>query len=120
MCGTAEANSAEHRLKKSDIERAYGRGSYQRDAAPVHVRNGIISKKYIQGSDSDILKYEKIICRRCNDTISQPFDRAYDAFIAWLLKNEFDILKYHFINFAEAFGSDFETSQRNLYKYSGL
>jgi len=115
MCGTAEANSAEHRLKKSDVIRAYGRGSYKGKFMPIHIRKGISSD--IQGANSEILKYEKTICHRCNTTTSQPFDRAYDIFIDWVLKNESDILKYRFINFAKVFGSDFEKSQRNLYKY---
>jgi hypothetical protein len=115
MCGNAEANSSEHRLKKSDIVRAYGRGAYKGGFAPVHVSKSIITD--IQGANSSTLKYAKTICHTCNATTSQPFDFAYDNFITWVLENETSILHRRFINFAEVFGLDFETSQRNLYKY---
>jgi hypothetical protein len=115
MCQSAEANSAEHRLKKSDIIRAYGRGTYKGDSAPLHICKSVSTN--IQGANSNTLKYVKTICHTCNSKVSQPFDLAYDCFITWVLENETSILHRRFINFAEVFGLDFEASQRNLYKY---
>jgi hypothetical protein len=115
ICGDTIADSAEHIFKKSDITRAYGYGSYKGSSAPVHVKNGVITN--IQGANSNTLKYKKTICHLCNTTITQPFDRTYDTFIKWLIENESKILKRRFVDFYEVFNDDFETSQRNLYKY---
>ncbi|CAG1772029.1 hypothetical protein BAC3_02273 [uncultured bacterium] len=115
ICRNTIADSAEHIFKKSDITRAYGNGSYKGNFAPVHVKNGVITN--VQGANSSTLKYKKSICHSCNTTVTQPFDRAYDTFIKWVLENESKILKRRFIDFYEVFGENFETSQRNLYKY---
>lgn len=114
MCGY-DANSSEHRLKKSDIVRFYGRGPYKGDRAPIHFRGDQRTK--IQGTDSRTIKYKKIICQTCNTTTSQPFDLAYEHLISWLCKNETRVLHRRFINFADVFSADFEAEQRNLYKY---
>lgn len=114
ICG-AEANSSEHRLKKSDLVRAYGRGPYSGSHAPLHVRGAQTTR--IQGPNSRAIKYTNIICHTCNTTTSQPYDQAYEALIAWLFENEDGVLHRRFINFEDVFGSEFASGQRNLYKY---
>lgn len=114
MCGS-EANSSEHRLKKADIVRAYGRGPYSGTHRPMHVRAGKPTE--IQGPNSRKIKYANILCHTCNTTSSQPYDTAYDHFIEWVLENESTVIRRRFINFADVFGSDFPKHQLNLYKY---
>jgi hypothetical protein len=114
MCG-AEANSSEHRLKKADIVRAYGRGPYSGDHRPMHVRTGKLTE--IQGPNSRTIKYAAILCHTCNTTSSQPYDVAYDRLIEWVFQNESFVLRRRFIDFADVFGPDFPLHQRNLYKY---
>jgi hypothetical protein len=109
------ARTAEHRLKKSDLVRAYGRGPYKGEAGPVHVRDG--KQTAIQGPGSRHLKYANSLCEHCNSTFSQPFDRAYEGFIAWIFANEERVLQRRMIDFAEVYGSEFEIAQRNLYFY---
>ena len=41
----------------------------------------------LQGPNSTKLKFEKVMCEKCNNTTSQPFDRAYDKFISYVLNN---------------------------------
>ncbi len=114
MCG-AEANSSEHRLKKSDIVRAYGRGPYNGDYRPLHVRTGKLTA--IQGPNSRTIKYDANLCHICNTTSSQPYDVSYDLFIEWVFRNESLVLRRRFVNFDEVFGPDFPLHQLNLYKY---
>lgn len=114
MCG-AEANSSEHRLKKADIVRAYGRGPYSGEHRPIHVRTGKLTG--IQGPNSRTIKYPAILCHTCNTTTSQPYDVAYDCLIEWVLQNESLVIRRRFVNFADVFGSDFQLHQLNLYKY---
>ena len=114
ICG-ANADSAEHRFKKADLVRAHGRGPYVGPSALSHVRAGMES--FVQGPGSQSLKYLPSLCRHCNNTYTQPFDRAYDAFISWVMANEDLVLRRRFIDFEEVYGVWWEDSQRNLYKY---
>jgi hypothetical protein len=114
MCG-ANANSAEHRLKRSDVVRAYGSGPYSGPMQPVHVRSG--TKTAIQGPNSKTLKYEKDICHNCNTAATQPYDAAYDCFIKWVLENELLVLRRRFIDLAEVYRQQSELHQLDLYKY---
>lgn len=114
ICGK-HADSSEHRVKKSDLLRHFGRGSYRGNSAVAHVTQGEISP--VQGPNSDLLKYKASLCKHCNNTFTQPFDRAYDTFVRWVENNEDSVLFRRFIDFHDVYGSDFELSQRNLYKY---
>lgn len=114
MCGSP-ADSAEHKFKKADLVRAHGKGPYKGDGALAHVLAG--SQKLIQGANSGVLKYQKNLCGNCNNAKSQPWDRAYDQLIDWVLGNETDVLRKRFIDFSQVFGSNFEDGQRNVYKY---
>ncbi len=115
ICNATEAETKEHIIKKSDITRAFGKGSYSGGNAPVHVKNGKISD--IQGANSNKIKYEASLCKACNGANTQPFDKAYDKFISYIYANETSILKKRFIDFFDVYGEEFEKGQRDLYKY---
>lgn len=117
ICGQ-EANSKEHIIKKSDLTRVFGNGPYKGDNALAHIKNG--RQQLIQGPNSDKIKYRDSLCHDCNTTATQPFDFAYNKFIDFIYENEQGILRKRFIDFADIYGPDFESGQRNLYKYLGL
>jgi hypothetical protein len=114
LCG-APAGSREHRLKKSDIVRAYGPGPYRGDHAPMHVRGD--DRRVVQGPNSNRLKYAPSLCEACNTTRTQPYDRAYDRFTEWVFRNESLVLRRRFINFGEVFGEHWAEHQLHLYRY---
>jgi len=114
ICG-AEADSAEHRIKKSDLVRAYGRGPYRGDTAPLHFHGN--NQSVVQGSNARTAKYDRSLCHRCNTTFTQPFDQAYNLFMEWIMANERQVLQKRFVNFVDVYGEQFEVCQRNLYKY---
>jgi hypothetical protein len=109
------ADSAEHRIKKSDLVNLHGSGSYKGDNALVLIRGD--QEIPIRGPNSKFVKYRKILCSKCNNSFSQPFDKSYEAFVLFLLENEDLLLKRRFIDFKEVYGEDFAIGQRNLYKY---
>ena len=115
ICNNCEASSKEHIIKKSDIKRAYGQGSYKGGSAPVHVKNGAMN--HVQGADSKLLKYKESLCHHCNNTFTQPFDRAYDTFVDFVYNNSDEIVRKRFIDFSEVYGERFEEGQLDLYKY---
>ncbi len=114
ICGKP-ADSSEHRLKKADVVRAYGRGRYLGEDAAVHVRDGVITP--IQGPGAKTLKYEPSLCQYCNNTRTQPFDLAYDRLMRWIFANEDAVLRKRLFDFSEVFGNQFESLARDLYKY---
>ena len=115
MCG-APATTAEHRLKRADLARAYGKGPFFGDDCLIHIRGDKTTR--LSSTKSKAVKYAKILCEYCNTTGSQPYDLAYDALINWLVVHEKDVLRNRFINFVDVYGSaNFEVDQRNLYKY---
>lgn len=117
ICEENVADTSEHALKKSDIVRAYGKGSYHnlKGKQPIHFKNGKETK--LQGANSNVIKNPKDLCKQCNNTLSQPYDRAYDKFIEYILNNSELILERRFIDFEEVYGDDFPTQQTNLFKY---
>ncbi len=114
ICG-APASSKEHRLKKADIQRAYGRGPYRGDESPVHFFSG--KQTVIQGPDSKTLKYDAFLCHQCNTATTQPFDKAYDQLICWIFAHEDKVLQCRLIDFEEVYGANFASQQTDLYKY---
>jgi hypothetical protein len=109
------ADSAEHRVKKSDLVTLHGTGSYQGENALILIREG---KEFpIQGPNSKVVKYRKNLCSKCNNSFSQPFDKAYESFIAYIIDHEELVLKRRFIDFNDVYGEDWRTGQCNLYKY---
>jgi hypothetical protein len=73
--------------------------------------------RQIQGPDSGLIKYEKNLCAPCNNSFTKPFDLAYEQFIAWAMSNQREVVARRVIDFESVFGSDWETQQRNLFKY---
>ena len=117
ICEDNIADTSEHALKKSDIVRAYGKGSYRNlnIKQPIHFKNG--KETQLQGPNSEVIKNPKDLCKQCNNTLSQPYDRAYDIFIEYVINKSELILERRFIDFKEVYGEDFAIQQTNLFKY---
>ncbi|OTG66068.1 hypothetical protein [Acinetobacter silvestris] len=117
ICNTNIADTSEHALKKADIVRAYGKGSYSSlgEKQPIHYKDGKQTK--LQGANSDVLKNPKDLCKQCNNQLTQPYDHAYDQFIRYVIDNSDLILEKRFIDFEEVYGDDFPIQQTNLFKY---
>lgn len=117
ICEINIADTSEHALKKSDIVRAYGQGSYQNldGGRPIHFKYGKETK--LQGANSNVIKNPKDLCKTCNNTLTQPYDRCYDKFIKHVITNYETILEKRFIDFEEIYGENFGIEQTNLFKY---
>ena len=113
ICGKL-ADSAEHKIKKSDIVKINGTGSYKKGEVLLHQDDSLIP---LQGSNSKLVKYDKILCSSCNNAFTQPFDKAYECFIDYVCDNRDLVLNQRFINFKEVYSDNFADEQRNLYKY---
>lgn len=74
-CGDA-ASSREHKWKKSEIKALYGPAGSQHYSLLWIGEDG--NHRNVQGPDSDLMKFEKSLCAKCNNSRSQPFDLSYD------------------------------------------
>lgn len=70
-CG-ALADSREHRFKRSQMVRRFAINEY------LVLGSGTPSR--LNGPGAKPLRFPKVLCRQCNNSRSQPFDRAYDTF----------------------------------------
>jgi hypothetical protein len=72
----------------------------------------------LQGPSDKRLMYEPLICSNCNNTKSQPWDKAYEQFERWVFEHSRDIIKKRFIMMEEVFGTEkFSQACPALYKY---
>jgi hypothetical protein len=79
ICGNL-ADSREHKFKRSDV--AQSSKTWAPNDQPYYFGEG--GSRRIQGPGSELVKFEKILCHRCNTTRTQPFDRAYERFTEWV------------------------------------
>ena len=90
-CLDAPPDSREHRFKRSDLVQQFGRGPYLgSDETVVSTNDGKLVP--VQGPRSSELKFRPNLCRRCNGARSQPFDKAWATFTAYVAANEEMIL----------------------------
>ena len=83
ICGAAEADSREHRSKKSDLKRHLGRLS---PATPAFFNSATAKNAPIRGLNANRLKTGQIVCGECNSTLTQPHDDAWSLFSDWLAR----------------------------------
>ncbi|WP_143696808.1 MULTISPECIES: hypothetical protein [unclassified Variovorax] len=114
MCND-DADTGEHKIKKSLLVELHGSGSYKGANAMLHVKEG--KERKLQGPGSDLIKYEKCLCSACNNNKSQPFDLAYDKFFKFVIDHESEIVERRVIDFSDVYGNSFAEDQTNLYKY---
>jgi hypothetical protein len=114
ICGRP-ADSGEHKIKRSLLVKVFGPGPYHGPNELLHVIGS--ESRAIKGPGARQLKFEDAICSKCNSTGTQAFDNAYDKFTDYVIANATTVVARRVVDFADVFGSDFATKQRDLYKY---
>lgn len=89
------ADSREHKYKRSDIVREFGKPPYASDETPVILKDYGDRRQLhdVRGPNSSLARFATTLCGRCNDTRSQPFDAAYDRFVEYLREREDEIFE---------------------------
>lgn len=111
----APADSREHRYKRTDIIREHGKGTYHGDATPGRI--GADGRRDAQSARSNVFKFEASMCQVCNNKRSQPFDRAYDAFIECLWANESDVLANRRVDLKHIWGEQWSEEALHVLRY---
>ncbi|MGH6636521.1 MAG: hypothetical protein ACRED0_10465 [Gammaproteobacteria bacterium] len=84
ICGD-EANSGEHLIKASDLKSLFGHFTQK---SPVYFHTDQKRNHPIGGIKSDKLKYQALLCARCNNERTQPHDRAWQRLSAYLRERQ--------------------------------
>lgn len=74
ICGET-ADSGEHLIKASDLKLIFGK---VRQDKPLFMHTNTKRNIRVAGLQSDKLKYERVICRKCNSNRTQPSDKAWE------------------------------------------
>ena len=99
ICGD-NATTGEHRIKHSDLKQLYPNTTQQ---SPLYHRRDGIKQETIGGLKSDRLKFDALICTKCNNERTQKFDLAWETLSDYLQKNWDIILKDDQINLLDIF-----------------
>ena len=85
ICRSRQADSGEHRFKASDIRERFPGLSQQ---TPVYMqRDGRNTNKRVGTAGADTLKFIQSVCRQCNNTGTQRYDRAWERLSRYLHAN---------------------------------
>lgn len=109
ICGKP-ANSGEHKAKASDIRSVLGTPT---NKIPFHLRIGD-EKFKLQGINVDLIKWGHMICQSCNNSLSSPYDRAWQKLSDFLQKYPNGLPS---INLKYVFGKNFINEYLYLYLY---
>lgn len=100
ICGDT-ATTGEHRIKHSDLKKQYPIIS---QAHPLyHRKNGVKQQQYIGSLKSNQLKFDALLCARCNNERTQVFDLAWEKLSNYLQDNWDEILKLNQIDLYNIF-----------------
>lgn len=80
ICGD-DAKTGEHLIKASDLRSVFGHVS-QRN--PVYFHAALRRNQPVGGIKSDALKSNALICARCNNERTQPYDVAWERLSAFI------------------------------------
>jgi len=110
----ANANSREHRIKKSVLKNIYKDVSSKK---PIFHRRDSEKKRPIGGFKSKAFKFEPFICNACNNKRTQKADRAWEKLSHFILQNWGIIKGTNAIYLADVFGENFEENFLQLQLY---
>ncbi len=88
ICQINIADSGEHIIKKTDLKHVYGNASQK---SPVYTRKDGKKTKPIGSINSNLFKYERVICEKCNNNITQNHDNSWEVLSDFLHNNWDDI-----------------------------
>lgn len=109
-CGSI-ATTREHKFKHADLKRLQGDGTgltWGDGERMVNIRS--LRK-------SPQVRFTANLCAHCNNTKSQPFDRAYDRFVEYLWNHKDELWRFRHIDMKEIYGNSWPDDVRNLARY---
>lgn len=113
ICRENEGNTGEHKIKRSDLKDVLGNPS---QAAPFWYHKPDLTAKAVGSLKADILKSAAPICAHCNNTRTQPHDRAWEEMSGWL-RNKGKFREGQVIRANRIFRYDTRRKMRDVHRF---
>lgn len=108
------ANSREHMIKASDLKAVFGVVTKNE---PIYTHTKQRKNQSIADIKSNILKYDKCICTRCNNERTQPHDQAWEHLSNYLRSRHPPIEGCTLIDLEKVFPSDAKRSMLGVHLF---
>ena len=106
-----EAESGEHLVKASDIKGYFGDISQNK---PIYFHNDEKRNVKIGSAKSKIFTSKALICKKCNNELSQPYDKAWEKLSSYLRDNWHIIKKSKKLNLSKIFPGEVRRQSINI------
>lgn len=83
ICGK-EGDSGEHMIKASDLKLYFPDVSQKK---PLYLHSAKRRNKEIGSIRSSHLKSNALLCKKCNNELTQPYDKAWEKLSKYLYRN---------------------------------
>jgi hypothetical protein len=112
ICGD-KADSREHKAKRSDLKAVFGTVNQSK---PLYLHQDDIKNCLVKGLKSDLLKWPKTMCTKCNGSRTQPFDKSWET-LSRALRSRSGLQPGDTIRGKWAFPYDTRCNMRNVHMY---
>lgn len=101
-------------IKASDLRSYFGDVSQE---SPIFFHTNQKRNIPVGSSKSKRLKFSALICNKCNSSITQPYDRAWETLSEYLRSNWQDLLKERKVNLPKVFPGSVHKSMLFVHLY---
>lgn len=113
------ATTEEHRFKASTLRRVARSEDGTVEPGNIFKKSSDYEATLKSIKKGTQIRWRKNLCANCNNTKSQPFDRAYDHFESFLIENFDEISAWERLDWQTVYGSDWRDRARDLARYFG-
>jgi hypothetical protein len=113
------ADTREHSIKASEIRRLYNGKDFRSRLLVITDLKESGRAQIVRGSNSKALKFDYSLCATCNNTKSQPHDKAYSALTSFLSGKNIGELGEYFSVTQKDLNVDFSDVYRYICKHAG-
>jgi len=117
ICGGDTANSREHAFKRSDIKGYFGLISQGRPLFRQILDDNMRLNDPIISIKSDKLTFEHLICSKCNNERTQPYDYSWEILSEYLQSNWSKILRNRYIYLSKVFPNNTKSHALHVHLY---
>jgi hypothetical protein len=114
ICNLNEANSGEHKTKRSDLLAVLGEPT---QTNPFYYHDLERPNRPVKGLDAKILKAPIRICAECNTNRTQPHDRSWEQMSDWLRKRKPPLKVGGLVRGNLIFPYDTRTAMKNVHLF---
>lgn len=111
------ATTEEHRIKASTLRRVAKLDDGTVTPGNVFKKSSDYEATLHSLKKGTQVRWRKNLCGNCNNSKSQPFDRAYDDFEAFLVEHIDVMSAWERLDWQTVYGSDWREKARNLARY---